>query len=1171
VLDPIRDLLGADTGPSDAQLLDAFARGGEEAAFTLLVRRHGRLVWGVCRRVLRDPHDAEDAFQATFLVLAKKAASIRKQSSVGSWLYGVAYRLACQLRKRAARRRRHEGAAPDESREEPPDPRPEPAPELSLREALAILDEEVGRLPQKFRDPVVLCYLQGKTNEEAARELRCPAGTVKGRLLRARELLCARLTRRGAALSAAALAVLLATAAEAAVAPAPLRAAVVGALAFAGGGAASDGAARLAKDFLRTMTVNKIKRVAGGVLVLGLLASAGGVLVRQAVSGAPPAGPPPAGEAPAERPRAKVDAAGDALPPGALARLGTLRWRHGPRVSAVAFAAGGKEVVTAGPDGVVRAWDAADGKELRHVGSLPDAGITEGLFQRPTSFSADGGRAVTTGDNGALTVWDVAAARPLRRFDVRPKEELMSVTLTPDGKGLLISKFGESVVLWDVATGKEVRRFEVKAPPAGGEGLDVGPLPGAMPPFGAGGLAFSPDGKVLAGPFVEGLEVGVRLWDATTGKEVRRVAETMKGSNDFPPYSPHPAFSPDGKLFARVAIDGTIRLHATADGKEARSLGAADRKVVTAGFVFSPDGKALAALRADRSVCLYDAATGKELRTLGEVAKPAAGGPIPGVLDAPQFSPDAAPLAVSPDGKVLAVASAGNAVRLWDLATGRPLPAPAGHTGSVLGLGAAADGKTVVTLGSDGTLRQWDAAAGKELRHFRRADDDAIMGLSPTGRLLARLEADKAIVLRDVAAEKDTVRIELPAAAGAGLQGDPVVGDATQFFYFSADEKVLAARVQSGAVHRWDTATGKALRTLPGPEDEKNAGAESPFGLAMTRDGRKVLTIGLVVEEVGAALPNPPATAPAPPRTRLRLWDTLTGTRLRRWETPETVSAAAFTPDGRSVAAVTEEGVRLWEVATGQLRYQRKGAASFVACSPDGRTLAVAAGPSIRLIDVRADRELARFKGHRADVQAMAFTRDGKALVSASADSTAIVWDATSRATAAKADEPGAGRLDELWKALGGDADKSFAAAAELAASPKAAVALLAERVKPATEPDAKSVTRRIADLDSDSFDVRQQAAAELGRLGELARPALDEALKGGLSAEARRQVEELLAALKPGGTLPAEELRLLRAVEVLEWAGTPEARKLIAALARGAARARLTRAAADSLQRTGE
>src|SRR5215471_445198 len=194
----------------DRELLERFRRRRDEAAFAALVRRHGPMVWGVCWRVLGDCHDAEDAFQAAFLVLAGKAGSIRRAESLGAWLHRVARQLALRARGRRDRRQRVESGRPPDS-EAAPAAGAGPSEDLSLREALAIVDEEVGRLPEKFRAPVVLCYLQGKTNEEAARELGCAAGTLKSRLGRARELLGARLAGRGVSLPVGPATLLLAT------------------------------------------------------------------------------------------------------------------------------------------------------------------------------------------------------------------------------------------------------------------------------------------------------------------------------------------------------------------------------------------------------------------------------------------------------------------------------------------------------------------------------------------------------------------------------------------------------------------------------------------------------------------------------------------------------------------------------------------------------------------------------------------------------------------------------------------------------------------------------------------------------------------------------------------------------------------------------------------------
>jgi RNA polymerase sigma factor (sigma-70 family) len=276
----IRDLAG---GPlpgagEDARLLARFVRTGEEAAFTILVQRHGPMVLDVCRRVLRHTQDAEDAFQATFLLLARKAGSIRKGESVGCWLHGVACRTAAKARARAARRRECEREAAEMQTAGP-------RCEKAWQQLLAVLDEEIQRLPRKHRTPVVLCYLEGKTQEEAARQLGWPLGTVRGRLARAREQLRGRLARRGLALTAGPLAAVLAANAAPAALPARLLGPTVkAALRFAAGspaaGAVSTPAAALAESGCKALAGAKLKLVAVLLLAAGTLA-AGGLLARQ--------------------------------------------------------------------------------------------------------------------------------------------------------------------------------------------------------------------------------------------------------------------------------------------------------------------------------------------------------------------------------------------------------------------------------------------------------------------------------------------------------------------------------------------------------------------------------------------------------------------------------------------------------------------------------------------------------------------------------------------------------------------------------------------------------------------------------------------------------------------------------------------------------------------------
>jgi RNA polymerase sigma factor (sigma-70 family) len=296
---------GTVAGLSDGQLLDRFVAGRDESAFEALVARHGPMVLSLCRRLLRDPHDGEEAFQAAFLVLARKADSIRDRDRVGPWLYRVAHRVAARLRAREARRRSTEGQAARGAEQAPAEPGGD--------EVGAALHDEVGRLPESYRAPIVLCYLEGLTHDQAARQLRWPVGTVRGRLARARDLLRSRLTRRGLALSAGwSLSSLCEGEALAALPPGLAAATAAAALGVRAGGIAVGrpaAAATLAEEVLRTMLLSKLKLmavVAGGVAL-------GAGLVAYGAAGS--------SQDEAPRPSQTPRAAGTPAPPGSPADL----------------------------------------------------------------------------------------------------------------------------------------------------------------------------------------------------------------------------------------------------------------------------------------------------------------------------------------------------------------------------------------------------------------------------------------------------------------------------------------------------------------------------------------------------------------------------------------------------------------------------------------------------------------------------------------------------------------------------------------------------------------------------------------------------------------------------------------------------------------------------------
>jgi RNA polymerase sigma factor (sigma-70 family) len=1185
---------------SDGQLLDSFITARDETSFATLVLRHGPLVLSVCRRVLGDRHDAEDAFQAAFLVLARKASAIRKRDSVGSWLFGVAYRLASQLRLQTARRRRHEQNRDASGNDfgEGRAMRADPASESSDREVRAVLDSELARLPEKYRSPVVLCYLEGRSNTEAAELLGWAVGTVKSRLTHARQLLRTRLARRGVSLTIAAMVALLGDrAATAALPPALASTTTQAAIAFALGqtaGAASAKVVALASGMLRTVLTSNIKLAMVSSLAVVLVGLGALGLRPVAHGGRPtPSADEPKSAAAGEKPN--LDQQGDPLPAGALARLGTTRLRHGQTVNVVRFMPDGKSLITVAQDGAVRRWDVATGKELRRFslsnqptgvpsggfggvvmvgGGFGGGGMAIGYSGMPrVALSADCALLAAQGYDGKICFWDVSAGKELRHMDP-PDGGLLSLELSSDGKHLGMRLIDSSIRVHETATGKLVREFGKK--PQNAAGAPGGPV--IVPFDGGSSLVFSRDAKLLA--FTKPnrddpkAPAAIEVCDTTTGKELCRIQDT-DGEAQVGGIS----FSPDGKILARTRFDGTIRLADATNGKELRQLKSGNQQAIAglsiSSFIFTPDSKTIITRSTvDNSLIVWDVATGKELHRF---ARPTQAGHFVAGYG------DSSGMAVSPDGKLLALGSENHSIHLIDIATGKEVGAAGGHRSAISNVRYAPDGKTVTTVGEDGTVRIWDTANGKELRQQKMPEGTHLNAISADGRMVAVQQYDGAIHIWDVTTGKELAKF-----------GDQKIGMSS--LAFAPDRKTLAVHGLADekiVIILYDTATGKERRRIavPAPAAEENLffSPHALTGVIFTPDGKTL-----------ASLISPHL---------LGVWDAMTGKELAHIEAPQkrSILGAAFTPDSRSLALdLGDDILSVCELATGKERrkYGKStkpdvalpapgggiavaGAVAVpaggfgggpmlhwtrpapgAAVSHDGRMLAQSrTNGAVSLYDTRTGKEIEQYKGHQGSIDALAFAPDGKTLTTVSRDTTGLIWDLTRLKAGVNKADSGEVNVEALWNDLAGDdAARAYDAICALGTSAKT-ISYFKDRLRPAAPPDADKINRLIADLDSEQFAVRKKAGEELLKTEPTAAPLIQNALEGDLSPEARKRLQDVLARLT-APTASGETLRSLRAIEVLEMIGTPEARTVLERVAQGTPGAAATIAAKESLKR---
>ena len=920
----IRDLTGlwrADPR-TDGELLSAFV-GGDEGAFAVLVVRHGKPVWATCQRVLGNEADAEDAFQATFIALARKASQVRSESVAG-WLQKVSREVALNARKAAQRRDAAQSRLCERAV-----PQNEDALDEELRAAVA---EEVSRLPERLRVPLTLYYVEGKTQAEVGRILGVTDRAAAHRLKQGVKLLRDRLARRGVAVAASALAAVLGNVPIAAAVPNGLVAHTTQmALAIAAGAPAHTPAAQLALGVTQATVWTRLK-LCSLLLIPALSTIVGAVFLSQHPTRA--AGP----EAPAPRPAntsaegTRTDRFGDPLPAGALSRLGTLRFRTGNPggVSSVAFGPAGKFLISAHGNDTVHVWEPKTGREVRKLDAPTSCWSV--------STTQDGKRLVAVGIK-EVWAWDLTGDAPKVLWKATSKSPGPStVEFSPDGKMVACGgDSGREIRLLDATTGATAHtlsgrgcRFAFSADskllaswtwsPAAevsvwdlttdtkrhtltaGESKEI-----------VSSVTFSPDGKTLA---TAGQDRRLRVWDTEKGTEQHRLADDA---------APHAfiSFAPDGRTLIEIG-GGQIRYWNPATGRSAKQSVKTSESAWSTIYRLSADG-ARAAAAWPFGVGLWDTKTGREL------------GAVAGMPDGFMH-----PVMFSRDGSALATAAyseaAGGTIHVWDAADGRlRRQIPVAPRQMVWGIDLNGDGTLSASLGSlidlppkpPERIARWDAGTGASHPDLSLPADTRSVAFAPGGKFLA-VAGPTGVALYDRTTGREVKKLSGRCNA--------------ESMAFSADGKTLAALDrESGRVTIWSLPDGRERHWPPAtPKNGKPPQLRSP--VALSADGR-LLAVG----------------APEP-QDAIRVIDLATGSdllpldgRTFGWAFQE----FAFAPDGRTLASAGSDGVvRVWEIVSARERYRFTGhraAILGVAFSPDGRRLASSSMDSTVLVwDVSA-------------------------------------------------------------------------------------------------------------------------------------------------------------------------------------------------------------------------
>jgi RNA polymerase sigma factor (sigma-70 family) len=1096
----------------DRELLTRFVREQEEAAFTVLVERHSPMVLSICRRALHHDHDAEDACQATFLVLACRARSLRKVASLRSWLHGVARRVAANLRRERERRQRRERHAFT------PVPSTPPA-ETSWREVQAVLEEELHGLPERLRLPLILCYLDGLTRDEAARRLNVSPGCLHGRLERGRRRLHDRLAQRGFTLSTAFLAAALGEGvSRAALSPTLILASTRAAVLLASSQPVAEGLIpapilSLTRGVLKEMLWTNVKLGLSLALGVGLLLATFAFSLSLMGSADNAKADPPLSPAEASPPQASphLDADGRPLPGGAVFRIGSRRFRVEGRSDFIFPTPDGKHVlvhpnpsISGYPAQGLMLLDAKTGLREREFEDSRRVAKSYlyGTIQ-PAAFSPDGKKLY------ALAWHKSEEARNEFRVWATPNNPCKRV-----------------ILVWDVATGRKTAEWELPAAAAPGESLIA--------------VYLSLDGKRLYVSGAIGMKAmarrvrgakGVHVLDTRTGRPL----QTWAGAG-------HPVgMTADGKALITFQEEAALTARDVDSGKPLRTFPVGE---FVSGVALSPDGKTLAAVgpvkKADPQsyeINLWEANTGRKVGQL-------------------QPGPQAvrywrAPLVFSADGRTLYLGAGTGRIERWDVATGRALPGWPAHHGRIADLHRRPGTGELISAGaSDGSVRRWNAGTGKATSTSNAYTGEIAATLTPDGKTLVVVDALGKLELWDITTRRIIKTLQTPGRNRHRLLTTP-----------SGKEVLLAAEFGPSTI--WNLSSGKQVGTLVPPPRKDPKARDAYWGtLGFTPDGkglfasrfgrgmwmwtwpeRKVLW-HLAGEKESCFFPDGRSLACAEWYGPIEIYDPQTGKKKQTIPHPG-VTDIAYSHDRRRIATASIDGSwRVQDASTGEVLQEKKlfQYAWAVTFSPSGWLLAVAGDNAVRVYDTASWAEVARCDGHGGTVRSLFFGEDDWTLVSVSREEgTALVWSLKPKD---KREPP---TPAQLWADLAGDGPAVQRAVWAVTQQPDLAIRLFRDRWPiPNTVIPPERIRQLIADLDSPTFKKREAATRELERLGRRAETALREAEERG-SAEVKRRIKRILARLAPHpGTYSAEQARELRAVWALELAGTPEAEKLL-------------------------